>query len=325
MVTQDYRFNPKLRPIRWVGAEHARPVGRVGRVHDAGHHAFGVMLGTHSTLIRINPVCHEIRHPCGMTQDNPTGLDAYKPAEIAHLVETAGVAKAKLGLAQTLCLAVLAGAFIGFGGAAYTMVMTGADPGFGPARLLGGVVFSLGLILVVVGGAELFTGNALMVMAAVDRKITRAALFRNWGIVFVGNLIGAVGLAVAFGMTGILDGPMGATARAIADGKATLTPIEALVRGALCNALVCLAVWLTFAARTAAGKILAILFPISGFVMLGLEHSIANMYLFPQGIAAGSDVTACAIVGNLFWVTLGNIIGGAGGVALSYRFAYLRG
>jgi formate/nitrite transporter len=258
------------------------------------------------------------------TDANPTGLDAYKPAEIARLVEAAGVAKAGLGFAQTLTLAVLAGAFIGFGGAAYTMAMTGADPGFGPARALGGIVFSLGLILVIVGGAELFTGNALMVMAAVDRRITLAQLGRNWAIVLAGNAIGAVGLALAFATTGLLDGPMGVTAAKIATAKVALPATEAFMRGVLCNALVCLAVWLTFAARTVAGKVLAILWPISGFVLLGLEHSVANLYLLPQGALAGAPVGWIPALGNLVWVTLGNILGGAGGVALAYRFAYLR-
>ena len=138
--------------------------------------------------------------------------DAYKPAEIAALIETAGVAKAALPLHRMATLAMLAGAFIGFGSAFWCMAMAGADPGFGPQRVIGSVVFSLGLILVVVGGAELFTGNALMVMAAVDRRITLGALLRNWGIVWLGNLIGAVGLAVAFGLSGLLDGPMGEVA-----------------------------------------------------------------------------------------------------------------
>ncbi len=254
------------------------------------------------------------------TSDNH---DAHKPAQIAALIETAGVAKAALPLPQMFVLALLAGAFIGFGGAAYTMVMTGADPASGPARLLGGAVFSLGLILVVVGGAELFTGNALMVMAAVERRIAIGALLRNWGVVYAGNLIGAAGLAAAFGLSGLLDGPMGETAARIAAAKAALGPVEAFVRGALCNALVCLAVWLTFAARSAEGKILAILWPIAGFVLLGLEHSVANMFLLPQGWFAGGDLSAAGALANLFWVTLGNIIGGAGGVALAYRFAYL--
>jgi formate/nitrite transporter len=249
--------------------------------------------------------------------------DAYRPAEIAELIEVAGVAKAALPAGQTFVLALLAGAFIGFGAAAYTMVMTGADPAFGPARLLGGAVFSLGLILVIVGGAELFTGNALMVMAAVDRRIAPSRLFRNWAIVYAGNLAGAAALAAGFGLAGLLDGPMGETAVRIGEAKAAIPAFEAFVRGILCNALVCLAVWLTFAARTAAGKILAILWPISAFVLLGLEHSVANMYLFPQALAAGAGIAPGAILANLLWVTLGNILGGGGGVALAYRYAYL--
>jgi len=248
--------------------------------------------------------------------------DAYKPAEIASLIETAGVAKAALPLHRLITLAMLAGAFIGFGAAFSCVAMAGADPAFGPARVLGGMVFALGLILVVVGGAELFTGNALMVMAAVDRRITLPALLRNWGIVYVGNLIGAVGLAIAFGFSGLLDGPMGAFAAKAASAKASLDPVEAFVRGALCNALVCLAVWLSFAARTATDKILGVLWPVTAFVALGLEHSVANMFLFPAGLWAGSDAAPAGVIGNLVWVTLGNIVGGAGGVALSYRYAY---
>ncbi len=254
---------------------------------------------------------------------NPTGVDAYKPAQIAELVETAGVAKAHLSVGQTLTLAILAGVFIGFGGAAYTMVMTGVDPGFGPARFLGGVVFSLGLILVVVGGAELFTGNALMTIAAVDRKISLRDLLRNWGLVYLGNLVGAIALALAFAATGLLEGPTGATASAIANGKIDLTQTQAFARGILCNALVCLAVWLSFAARSVVGKVMAILWPIAAFVLMGLEHSVANMYLLPQGALAGADLGWGAVFGNLFWVTIGNVVGGAGGVALAYRLAYL--
>ncbi len=251
--------------------------------------------------------------------------DAYKPAQIAALMESAGVAKARMPLGQMFMLAVLAGAFIAFGAAAYLMVMTGADPGFGPHRLLGGLVFSLGLILVIVGGAELFTGNALMVMAAVDGKITPAALARNWGVVYAGNLIGALAMAAAFGLTGLLDGPMGETAAKIATAKAAGSALPWLVKGALCNALVCLAVWLTFSARDTTGKILSILWPISAFVLLGLEHSIANMFFLPLGLLAGAEISASAVLGNLVWVTLGNILGGAGGVAMAYRYAYLGG
>ena len=247
---------------------------------------------------------------------------AYKPAEIAALIETAGVAKAALPLRRMATLALLAGAFIGFGAAFWCMAMAGTDMSYGPNRVLGGTVFALGLILCVVGGAELFTGNALMVMAAVDRKIGPGALLRNWAVVYLGNLVGAVGLALAFGLSGLLDGPMGEVAAKVATSKAALDPVEAFVRGALCNALVCLAVWLSFAARSSTDKILGVLWPVAGFVALGLEHSVANMFLFPAGLWAGSEATPVAILGNLFWVTLGNIAGGAGGVALAYRYAY---
>ena len=256
-----------------------------------------------------------------MSDDN--NHDAYKPAKIALLVESVGVGKAHLPVMQMFVLAILAGAFIGFGAAAYTAVMTGADASFGPSRLLGGLVFSLGLILVIVGGAELFTGNALMIMAAVERKITLRRMLRSWGIVYLGNFVGAAGLAVVFGFSGLLEGAMGATATAIPEIKASLLPMEAFIRGALCNMLVCLAIWLTFAARSAAGKILGILWPISAFVLLGLEHSVANMYFFHQGWMVGSNVTISDALSNLVWVALGNIAGGAGGVALAYRFAFL--
>ena len=257
-----------------------------------------------------------------MGEFNPTGIDDYKPAEIARLVEELGVRKAALPAAQLFTLAVLAGVFIGFGALAFTMVMTGVDLNFGPARLLGGLVFSLGLILVIVGGAELFTGNALLVMALVDRRIGLRALLRNWAIVYVGNFAGALGLVALVALAHLMDGPMGGTARAIAAAKAALPLDVAFFRGVLCNALVCLAVWLTISARSAAGKILAILWPISAFVLLGLEHSVANMYLGPAGWWAGADVTLAAFLATLAAVTAGNVMGGAGGVALAYWLAY---
>lgn len=249
-----------------------------------------------------------------------TGL--YKPAEIAHLVEEAGVAKTRASLQSLVALSILAGAFIAFGGAFYTMVMTGADPSFGPHRMLGGIAFSLGLVLVIVGGAELFTGNALIVMAWVDRLVTTGAMLRNWAIVFAGNLAGSLALAAAIWLTGLLDGGFGQTAAKIATAKLALDPLPLFVRAVLCNALVCLAVWLTFAAQDVAGKILAILLPIAAFVTLGFEHSIANMYLIPVGWLAGAEASLPAFAANIAIVTLGNIIGGAGGVALAYRFAF---
>jgi len=257
-----------------------------------------------------------------MADPNPTGLDAYRPAEVARRIEDAGVAKAGQAFTPLATLSVLAGVFISFGAAAYTMAMTGVDLAYGPARLLGGIIFSLGLVLVIIGGAELFTGNALIVMAWVDRKVSTAALLRNWSVAFIGNFAGALALVALIAATGLLGGPMGTTAAAIAKGKVALGMPEAFVRGILCNALVCLAVWLTMAARSVTDKVLAILWPIAGFVALGFEHSVANFYLIPAGLLAGAEGGAAAVLGNLVPVTLGNILGGAGGVALAYRLAY---
>ncbi|MCP4315164.1 MAG: formate/nitrite transporter family protein [Hyphomicrobiales bacterium] len=257
-----------------------------------------------------------------MNEIHPTGIDAYKPGEIANMVRVAGVAKVHLPLVNMFTHAVLAGAFVAFGAVAYTVVMTGVDPGYGTSRFLGGIVFSLGLILVVVGGAELFTGNALIVMAAVDGLVSPSELMQNWMVVYAGNFLGAVCVVTAVASSGIVDGPAGITAINIAEAKASLGWLEALTRGVLCNVLVCLAVWLSLAARTVTGKILAIVWPIAAFVMLGFEHSIANMYLIPQGMFAGATVSAGSFVYNLVFVTIGNIVGGAGGVALAYRLAY---
>ena len=258
----------------------------------------------------------------GHGRADPTGIDAYGPAEIAARVRAAGVAKARLRPVPMATLAVLAGMFIGLGAMAYIMAMTGADPDHGPTRLLGGLVFSLGLILVIVGGAELFTGNALMVMAAVDGMVTGRELARSWAIVFAGNLAGAAGMAVLVWMTGLTEDGFGSTASAIALSKNGLGPVEVLARGAICNMLVCLAVWLTIAAEDVAGKILAILPPISAFVLLGMEHSVANMFFFPVAALAGAAVGLGDAAWNLLLVTIGNIIGGTGGVALAYRLAY---
>jgi len=253
---------------------------------------------------------------------DPTGVDAYKPAEVALRIEEAGVKKAALAAIPLLTLSVLAGAFIALGAAGFTAVLAGTTPGFGPARLLGGIVFSTGLILVVVAGAELFTGNTLIVMARVDGRVSTAALLRNWAYAFTGNLIGALAVVLLMSLSGLLEGPKGDTARSIAEAKVALGPMAAFTRGILCNMLVCLAVWVSFAARGVADKILGIVFPISAFVLLGYEHSIANMYLIPLGWALGANVTLASFLGNLIPVTLGNIVGGAGGVALTYWLAY---
>ncbi|MDH5527526.1 MAG: formate/nitrite transporter family protein [Nitrospirota bacterium] len=256
-------------------------------------------------------------------------LDIYSPAQIAGLVRDNGVAKARLGTLPTLTLAVLAGAFISLGAAFFLLVSTGNSLGFGPGRMLAGIAFSLGLVLVVVAGAELFTGNNLIVMAWVSRRITLAQLLRNWTLVYAGNLVGAVATAVLIHLSGVLDingGQMAATAVRVAEFKVDIDVVEALARGVLCNALVCLAVWLCAAAGTVTGKVVAIVFPVSAFVALGFEHSIANMFLLPLGALAGAEgVTLGAALGNLIPVTVGNIIGGSGLVALIYWVVYLRG
>ncbi len=256
------------------------------------------------------------------TRIDPTGLDAYKPAEVALRIEEAGVRKAELAAVPLLTLSLLAGAFIALGAAGFTAAMAGADLAHGPSRLLGGLIFSMGLILVVVAGAELFTGNALIVMAWVDGRVSGRKLLRNWACAFCGNLLGALAVVVLMGFSGLLTGAVGEAAQKIAIAKSGLGPMEALTRGILCNMLVCLAVWLTFAARSVTDKILAIAFPITGFVLLGYEHSVANMYLIPAGWAAGAPVDLAGFFRNLVPVTVGNIIGGAGGVALTYRLAY---
>ncbi|MGI9463449.1 MAG: formate/nitrite transporter family protein, partial [Aestuariivirgaceae bacterium] len=210
----------------------------------------------------------------------------------------------------------------------YTLVTTGSTLGFGPTRLLGGMAFSLGLILVIIGGAELFTGNNLIVMAWADRKITTAQLARNWSIVYAGNFVGALATALLVVWSGVLDlnaGAVADNAAAIAKGKLSLNVPQAFFRGVLCNVLVCLAVWLSFAATRVSGKILAIVFPITAFVGAGFEHSVANMYAIPLAMLNGSiPVDIPGLAANLAAVTAGNIIGGGVFVALVYWMIYLR-
>ncbi len=253
----------------------------------------------------------------------PTGIDAYAPAEIAARIETAGIGKARLPFVPLVTLALLAGAFIGFGAIAFTVATTGV-PLSGPMRILGGLAFSLGLILVVVGGAELFTGNAMIVMAWADGRIGLPALLRNWAIVLPANLAGALGLAGVMALAGLSGGELGQRAAEIAEAKLALGWGEAFWRGALCNALVCLAVWLSMAARSVEGRILAVVWPVTVFVAAGFEHSVANFYLIPAGLLAGAEGSLGDVLGNWIPVTLGNVVGGAGGVALSYRLAYGR-
>jgi len=279
--------------------------------------------------------------------DSDHRIDALLPREIALKAEAIGVQKTRLDFLSLVALAVLAGAFIGLGAMFATTVLAGADGvlPFGVSRLLSGVVFCLGLILVVVGGAELFTGNNLMVMAWAAGKVSPREMLRAWAIVYVGNFIGAVGTAGIVFLSGQYlsgKGSVAGVALTIATNKVSLSFEHGLFLGILCNVLVCLAVWLAYGARTAADKIMAIVFPVSAFVVAGFEHSVANMYFIPLGlfikawapaamwtqIGATSvnyaALTWAGLVDNLIPVTLGNIIGGGGLVGLVYWFVYLR-
>lgn len=255
-------------------------------------------------------------------------LEIIAPDKIAKLVEAVGIRKACLGFLPTLTLGTLAGAFIAFGAMAYTVAITGSELGFGPTRLLGGATFSLGLILVIIGGAELFTGNSLVVMAWASGRVSTGAILRNWTIVYVGNLIGAVATAVLVHQSGVMTlggGSVGTTAEGILLSKLAVSPFAAFLRGILCNVLVCLAVWMSFAARNVPGKVIVIVPPVTAFVMLGFEHSVANMYLLPVAMLyKNGTVDVLALLANLAPVTAGNIVGGGGLVALVYWLIYLR-
>jgi len=270
-------------------------------------------------------------------------IDALLPAEMATRAAYIGVRKSEAPALTTFTLAILAGAFIALGAVFATNTAAGASAlPFGVAKLLTGLVFCLGLILVVVGGAELFTGNNLIVMAWASGKVSTRALLRNWVIVYAGNFVGSIGTAFlvlwskqyTFG-----GGAVGETALKIATGKSSLDFFQALALGVLCNALVCLAVWLTFSERSTIDKIAAIIFPITAFVAAGFEHSIANMYFIPFGLLIkafdpafvaekGLDLANLTwgnfFINNLLPVTIGNIIGGGVLVAAIYWSVFLR-
>jgi formate/nitrite transporter len=287
-------------------------------------------------------------------------IDALLPAEMAARAETIGVKKSGMPLLQTFTLAILAGAFIALGAIFSTTVAAGAGAvnaadgtaaftaalPYGVTRLLAGLAFSLGLILVVVGGAELFTGNNLIVMAWANGKVSTARLLRNWAIVYVGNFVGSIGTAylMFLGRQYLFGkGAVGVAALNTAVTKVNYDFVQALALGVLCNGLVCLAVWMTYSARSTWDKIAAIVFPISAFVAAGFEHSIANMYFIPYALfikaldpafitEVGAKVTnlesltwASFLGANLLPVTIGNILGGAVLVAAMYWSVYLRG
>ncbi|AUN94922.1 formate/nitrite transporter family protein [Pseudazoarcus pumilus] len=265
------------------------------------------------------------------------GSDAFSPREIAAKVEAIGVGKARLPLLTMWMLAMLAGAFVGLGALYFTLVRSDPTLGFATAQVLGGVVFSLGLLLVVVAGAELFTGNNLLAMAWADGKISTREVLRNWTVVCLGNLVGAAGLALLVFLSGhaqMNGARVAETTMAIATAKVELPFWTAFFRGMLCNVLVCMAVWMAIAGRSVVDKAVAIVFPISAFVAAGFEHSIANMYFIPLAMllqASGgvadtwSTITIFGFAGNLVPVILGNLVGGSVLVGLVYWVIYIRG
>jgi formate/nitrite transporter len=286
-------------------------------------------------------------------------FDAVMPASLAVRAEEAGVRRASSDLLTVFVLSVLGGAFIAFGAIFATTVsagniaITSPDGGamlsaglpYGIVRLLVGLVFCVGLILVIVGGAELFTGNNLIVMAWASGKVKTGALLLNWVIAFAGNFVGSIGAAglMFFSMQYTFGGgSVGLVALSTANSKAALSFIPALTLGIMCNALVCLAVWMCYGARTIVDRVVAIVPPIAAFAAAGFEHCVANMYFIPIGlfIKAGAPDSFWASIGrtptdfsaltwegfitNLVPVTLGNIIGGSIMVGIVYWFIYLR-
>jgi len=274
----------------------------------------------------------------------PTGLDALPPAEVARKAELVGVTKAGMETFNVFVLSVLAGAFIAMGAIfATTVAAGGSELPYGVVRLLAGLTFSLGLILVVVAGAELFTGNNLIVMGWASRRVSTVLLLENWTIVWVGNFVGAFATAFIVYVSGQYTfggGAVGQTALSIAAAKTSLGFVEAIALGMLCNALVCLAIWLTYGAHTTTDKVLAIIPPIAAFVAAGFEHSVANMYFISIGLLIERDEGFVAslqpppdlselnwasfFLDNLLPVTIGNVIGGAVMVGAVYWLVYLR-
>lgn len=266
------------------------------------------------------------------------GFDAFSPKQIAEKVDNIGVAKARLPLLSMVMLGILAGAYIGLGALYFTLVKSESGFGFATGQVLGGVSFSLGLLLVVVAGAELFTGNNLLAMAWADKKITTAELLNNWVVVCAANFIGATGLAVLVFLSGHTELNQGAIAEQylkIAEAKCSLPFWTAFFRGVLCNVLVCMAVWMALAGRSVIDKAVAIVFPISAFVAAGFEHSIANMYFIPLAMlikalgdtgatTVAESVTWLGFIGNLIPVILGNLVGGSVLVGFVYHIIYLR-
>ncbi|MDO4289706.1 MAG: formate/nitrite transporter family protein [Eggerthellaceae bacterium] len=260
--------------------------------------------------------------------------DALAPAAIEAKAETLAVGKTKLAPAKCFVLAMFAGAFIGFGAMFFCTFLGDTTMPFGVQRLVGGLCFCLGLVLVLCCGAELFTGNSLMVCGVMSKKITWGAMLKNWVIVWLGNLVGALVVVALVFLAATPDmngGNVGATFVSVALGKVTPDWITLFFKGIMCNILVCLAVWIGFSARTVVDKVIGILLPIAAFVACGFEHCVANMFFLPMGLLckltgyAAVDASALdlgAIFYNISAATLGNIVGGAIFVGLAYWFVY---
>ena len=257
--------------------------------------------------------------------------DALGPAEIEAKAETLAVGKAGMAGAKCFVLAMLAGAFIAFGATYFLVFLGDSAVPFAAQRMVGGICFSLGLVLVLCCGAELFTGNMLMVTGLASKKIKLGGLVRNWVIVWLGNLVGSlivVALIYWCGVGAMNGGAVGDAMVSVAVGKVTPDWLVLMAKGIMCNVMVCLAVWIGFSARTVVDKVLGIMLPISFFVAAGFEHCVANMFFLPMGLVlnglgfgAAGAVTLGGVAYNLVLATLGNIVGGLL-VGLAYWFIY---
>jgi len=267
------------------------------------------------------------------------GSDAYSPAEIQDKVEKLGIKKAHMPFLPELVLSIVAGGSIGLGAMFYFIIMGDPTLGYAAQRVLGGVAFSLGLILVMIAGAELFTGNCLIVMAWANRQIRTGEVLKNWTLVWIGNFIGGLGVVFLLTMchfASLNGGNVGLGILKTAVGKLSPDFTTIFFKGIMCNLLVCLAVWLSYAGRSVADKIIGMVMPVTAFVAVGFEHCVANMIFLPLawvivamgGAPAGFDasvITIPAIVHNLVPATLGNIVGGAGFVGVIYWLIYRKG
>lgn len=280
--------------------------------------------------------------------NNKSVFDAYAPKEIANIVERVGVAKAELDFWSMFMLSILGGVFVSLGSELFIFVVHDSGLGFGISYFLGGLAYSLGTILIVIAGAELFNSNNLIIMAYLDKKISLTKLLRNWGIVFLGNLFGALSVVVWMYLArqwSFNNFLMGAKTLLIAYDKVNHSFLQAFAQGVICNALVCLAIWLCYGGHSVTDKILSVILPTTTFVTLGYEHTVANMYFIPMGlilknhsdvIQAANKITGGAsfeitsltlrnyLLKNMLPVTLGNIFGGSVLVGLVYWFIYLR-